>query len=275
MTLHHHKLRNKYKSSSDQAWGLIYFGMRLNFKLLKSHSELLQDPWISSVLPWMTACLLILEELMLSEWSLPLGWGLGGWRILFQPVKNNFSKSVVFATPLVWASECEASFGDGLPTPFLDTFAVVELFQLRLTLCRPTSCSAPGSVHGISQARTLEWAALTPGDLPDPGIEPESLVSPALAGGFFPSEPPEGKPPRGPLDTLKHSHSLSHSAPCFIWGISEILLLTYTSTFLFYVSPEEQGFVLCSLPAPRTGTGPHEAFWAIYQTTEFGIWILL
>ena len=24
-----------------------------------------------------------------------------------------------------------------------------------------------------------------PGDLPDPGIEHESLVSPALAGGFF------------------------------------------------------------------------------------------
>ena len=25
----------------------------------------------------------------------------------------------------------------------------------------------------------------TPGDLPDPGIEPASLPSPALAGGFF------------------------------------------------------------------------------------------
>ena len=26
---------------------------------------------------------------------------------------------------------------------------------------------------------------LTPGDLPNPGIKPASLVSPALAGGFF------------------------------------------------------------------------------------------
>ena len=37
------------------------------------------------------------------------------------------------------------------------------------------------------------WSGLpcpSPGDLPDPGIEP---VSPALAGGFFTSEPP-GKP---------------------------------------------------------------------------------
>ena len=33
----------------------------------------------------------------------------------------------------------------------------------------------------------------SPGDLPDPGIEPVSLVSPALAGGFFTTEPP-GEP---------------------------------------------------------------------------------
>ena len=32
------------------------------------------------------------------------------------------------------------------------------------------------------------WSGLpfpTPGDLPDPGIEPSPLASPALAGGFF------------------------------------------------------------------------------------------
>ena len=49
-------------------------------------------------------------------------------------------------------------------------------------------------VHGILQARILEWVAFpTPGDLPDPGIEPTFLVSRALAGGFFTTEPP-GKP---------------------------------------------------------------------------------
>ena len=32
-----------------------------------------------------------------------------------------------------------------------------------------------------------------PGDIPHPGIEPRSLMSPALAGGFFTTEPP-GKP---------------------------------------------------------------------------------
>ena len=39
-------------------------------------------------------------------------------------------------------------------------------------------CSLPGSsVHGISQARILEWIAIfSSRDLPDPGIEPESPV---------------------------------------------------------------------------------------------------
>jgi len=47
--------------------------------------------------------------------------------------------------------------------------------------------SLPGSsVHRIFQARILEWATMpSPGDLPYPGIKPASLVSPALAGGFF------------------------------------------------------------------------------------------
>ena len=46
------------------------------------------------------------------------------------------------------------------------------------------------SIHGISQARTLGNIGLplsTPGDLPNPGIEP---VSPALAGRFLTTEPP-------------------------------------------------------------------------------------
>ena len=37
------------------------------------------------------------------------------------------------------------------------------------------------------------WSGLPcppPGDLPDPGIEPGSLMSLALAGGFFTTEPP-------------------------------------------------------------------------------------
>ena len=36
----------------------------------------------------------------------------------------------------------------------------------------------------------------TPGDLPDPGIEPVAPASPALAGGYITTEPP-GKPKGG------------------------------------------------------------------------------
>ena len=42
------------------------------------------------------------------------------------------------------------------------------------------------SVHGILQARILEWLLYSsPGDLPNSETEPVSLMSPALAGGFF------------------------------------------------------------------------------------------
>ena len=64
----------------------------------------------------------------------------------------------------------------------------VLVTQLCLTLCDPMDCSLPGSsVHGILQARILEWLPfLSPGDLPDPGIEP---ASPALQADSLPSEP--------------------------------------------------------------------------------------
>ena len=52
------------------------------------------------------------------------------------------------------------------------------------TLCDLLDCNPPGSsVHGILQARILHWVAFPPsGDLPDPGIEPVSLISPSLVG---------------------------------------------------------------------------------------------
>ena len=54
-----------------------------------------------------------------------------------------------------------------------------KFLQSYLTLCNPLDCSPPGSsVHGILQERILKWVAM-------PRIEPASLMSPALAGGFF------------------------------------------------------------------------------------------
>ena len=54
-------------------------------------------------------------------------------------------------------------------------------------LCVPRDCSPPGSsVHGFSKQEY--WSGLprpSPGDLPDLGIKPMSLTSPALARGFI------------------------------------------------------------------------------------------
>ena len=62
----------------------------------------------------------------------------------------------------------------------------------------------PGTtVHGISQQQY--WSGLlfpSPGDLPNPGIKP---ASPALAGGFFTTEPPGNPTP--PITA--HPHGMS------------------------------------------------------------------
>ena len=64
--------------------------------------------------------------------------------------------------------------------------------QSYLTLCDLMDYSLPGSsVHGDSHEYSQKhWSGLpfsSPGDLPDPGIEPGSSV---LAGGFFTIKPP-------------------------------------------------------------------------------------
>ena len=69
----------------------------------------------------------------------------------------------------------------------LSHFSHVQLFLTLWTIAHSMDCRPLGSsVHEILQASILKWVALPPpGTLPDPGIEPASLMSPALAGGFF------------------------------------------------------------------------------------------
>ena len=59
------------------------------------------------------------------------------------------------------------------------------LLQLCLTLCDPVDCSP---LLSIGFSRQEYWNGLlcpSPGDLSNSGIEPTSLISPALAGRFF------------------------------------------------------------------------------------------
>ena len=88
-------------------------------------------------------------------------------------------------------------FGQEASSPSASVSSTVKevkvlVVQSCLTLCEPVDCSPPGSsVHGILQARILEWVAISSSrDFPNPGIK---LPSPALAGGFFTTEH-QGRP---------------------------------------------------------------------------------
>ncbi|XP_060263209.1 dynein light chain Tctex-type 3 isoform X1 [Ovis aries] len=91
------------------------------------------------------------------------------------------------------ASSCfwdTTSDGKRLCMCMLSHFSPVRLFVTPWTVAHqvPLSTGSP---------RQEYWSGLpfpSPGDLPAPGIEPTSLMSPALAGRFLPLVPP-GNPP--------------------------------------------------------------------------------
>ena len=100
--------------------------------------------------------------------SFPWLWGTGPW--LWHPRGHAFWIPV--DSGKVWKWKCE--------------------LLSHLWLCDAMYCSPPGSsVHGILQARILEWVAISLSRASSrPGIEPGS---PALQAGSLVSEPP-GKP---------------------------------------------------------------------------------
>ena len=60
--------------------------------------------------------------------------------------------------------------------------------QLCPTLCDPMDGRPTGSSLSMGFSRQEYWSGLpclSPGHLPNPGIKPASLTSPALSGGFF------------------------------------------------------------------------------------------
>ena len=83
-----------------------------------------------------------------------------------------------------WKNE-EIGTIDSLMTKHRNNGSSVCVRVCALTLCDPTDCSPPGSsVHGIFQARILEWVAIS--------YSRGSLIpgSPALQTHSLPSEPP-------------------------------------------------------------------------------------
>ena len=97
----------------------------------------------------------------------------------------------------------QLSFVDTSACVCVQSLSRVWLFVTPWTVAHQASLS-------MGFSRLKYWSGLSfpsPGDLPDPGIEHVSPVSPALAGGFFTTEPPES--PRGTMkgDNTTGRHS--------------------------------------------------------------------
>ena len=87
-------------------------------------------------------------------------------------------------------------FEQGLCLWFTDACVRALLLQPCLTLCDPGVRGWTGSsVHGILQARILEWVAMpsSRGSSP-PRDRPVSPASFCIAGGFYTAESPEKLP---------------------------------------------------------------------------------
>ena len=99
---------------------------------------------------------------------------------------------------------------------------VMLVAQSCLTLCDPMDCSPPGSsVHGILQAKILEWVACPPPDgLSNPGIKYHKHTAAAAAAKSFQScptlcDPIDGSPPGFPVPGTLQARTLEWVAISF------------------------------------------------------------
>ena len=91
-------------------------------------------------------------------------------------------------------------------------------------------------------SRQEHWNGLLfppPGDLPNPGIEPVSLTSSALAGGFFTTAPP-GKPQKY-INIVK----VKYSSRCNLEGKGGDFL--NVSLFLIYKQSVKKNLLIIGL----------------------------
>ena len=96
------------------------------------------------------------------------------------------SDKVILFSSFIWLKKYMAWIFDDKSLTLASSRVCAQ--WLSCPLCNAVDCSPPGfSVHGIFQARVLEWAAMSFSELPDPEIEP---ASPTLAGRLFTAESP-------------------------------------------------------------------------------------
>ena len=114
---------------------------------------------------------------------------------IFKKVKERpVSMSAAFSTSVKLSG-----FRDGVDGKSVLDMSVVQLQSHVWLFCDPMDCSLLGSsIHGIFQARVLEWVAISFSRGSSWPRDRTRIPFPALAGRFFTTEP-SGKP-------LKHEY---------------------------------------------------------------------
>ena len=122
----------------------------------------------------------------------------------------------------------------------------VQLFATPLTVAH----QAPVLVGFPRQEYFSGLPFPSPRDLPDPGIKLASPVSPALAGQFFPAEPP-GQPGIARADYSNRSE-MSRLSPCT--SVSSSLGVPWPGVVIAWAlreHPANTTLLLCTLLAAR------------------------
>ena len=166
-----------------------------------------RDSWWGQVSQHFLGCLTSLHTLLQSGSKSPTAWLLHPdiWCHYFSSLIIGFDRIILQSRISIW--QCPflmtlylslnfmTFFSDHAARKYLLFIPYLSLLCACMLSCFSCiqhfvtlSCSLPGSSdHGILQARIWEWVAMlfSRGTLPNPGIKPMSLVSPALTGGFF------------------------------------------------------------------------------------------
>ena len=139
-----------------------------------------------------------------------------------------------------------------------------QSLPLCLTLCDPMDCSLPGSsVHGILQARILEWVA-TPSSRESPWPRDETHVSyvSCIAGRLFTTEPP-GKPNKEYSYMLSQDRWISWK-PCWIKEVIPTRDIPHESMYI--------KFKIMGTIARRTKLRVPWERWTLIEKGIEGVW---
>ena len=170
--------------------------------------------------------LLIIHSDVIARWSIPQQWKLThsymqrqGWNLqtqgkpkkadkkykLYESLQIKWNLATLTYVPRSWDRGCPKGISEWRNGGFIGRglhkcaqLVIYELFRMCMRVLSHVWLSvtpwtvAHQALLSMGFSRQEHWSGLlfpSPGDLPDPGIEPKSLVSPALAGGFFTTAP--------------------------------------------------------------------------------------